>query len=245
MITLRRAKWVFLLASTAAPSFASELSYTFVDFQVIANTVEAAGTQTPVPAQTVAILTDEGDGISIGGSVLIGTRFFLAGEISNIDHRRLRSHHQPPGHDGGNGQFRPDSKSHRVRLPERAERELRYRLRAFVRFVGVRFRQLRRGELRHAQHGRRSERRLPVESARAVRALRSRACQPVGKGNLQTLEFESETRMRLGAVWYFLEDLGVGLDYEAGDVDTVSLSMRFSFGDLSLQRSRTDISQDR
>ena len=68
---------------------------------------------------------------------------------------------------------------------------------------------------------------------------------PVGKGNLQTLEFESETRMRLGAVWYFLEDLGVGLDYEAGDVDTVSLSMRFSFGDLRLQRSRTDISQDR
>ncbi len=62
---------------------------------------------------------------------------------------------------------------------------------------------------------------------------------------MQTLEFDSETRVQLGAMWYFLEDLGVGLDYEGGSVDTVSLSMRFGFGDLRLRRSRTDISQDR
>ncbi len=177
MITLRSANWVFLLASAAAPSFASELSYTFIDFQAISNTVEAAGTQSPVPAQTVAVLADEGDGISIAGSVLIGTRFFVAGEYltSIVDVSGVITN--PLGTTAVTDNF--DLIQTRIAFGYQKELsenfdivfELSYDSSEydFGSFAGENFDM--------GRDGRRRERRVPLESAQAVRALRSRACQ--------------------------------------------------------------------
>ena len=54
----------------------------------------------------------------------------------------------------------------------------------------------------------------------------------VGKIDLNRREFDSDTLFNLGLRWYFFEDLGVGVEFESGQVDTITLSMRFSFGNL-------------
>jgi hypothetical protein len=59
---------------------------------------------------------------------------------------------------------------------------------------------------------------------------------PVGKANFATRELEAATSVGLGAMWYFFEDLGIGLEYVSGELDSVAFSMRFSFGDLTMQR---------
>jgi hypothetical protein len=46
----------------------------------------------------------------------------------------------------------------------------------------------------------------------------------------QTLD--ADTLVGVGVAWYFIEDLGVGVNYELGTVDTLTVSMRFSFGRL-------------
>jgi hypothetical protein len=192
----------------------------------------------------VAVLTDDGDGISIGGSVSIGTRFFVAGryQTSIVDVSGVITN--PLGTTAVTDTF--DLIQTRVAFGYQKELnenfdivfELSYDSSEydFGSFAGENFDMGSTGV--GASAGFRWNPRTPFELYGAAHA------NPVGKGDLQALEFDSETRVRLGAMWYFLEDLGVGLDYEAGDVDTVSLSMRFGFGDFRLQRSRTDISQD-
>ena len=245
MIIVRSVTIAFLVG-LAAPSLASDLSYTFIDFQAISNKMDLAGTQSPVPAQTVSVEADEGDGISVGGSVSLGERFFLAGrfQTSIVDVMGVVTN--PLGTTTVADTF--DLIQSRVAFGYQKELkpnfdimfELSYDSSEydFGSFAGENF------DMQSDR--RRREGWLSLESANAVRALRAAHANPVGKGDLQTLEFDSETRVcNLGPLWYFLEDLGVGLDYEGGNVDTVSLSMRFGFGDLRLQRSRTEISQDR
>ena len=55
----------------------------------------------------------------------------------------------------------------------------------------------------------------------------------VGIANLADLTFESDTLVGLGIRWYVLEDLGISVDYESGEYDTLAVSMRFGFGNLS------------
>jgi hypothetical protein len=245
MITVRSGALGFVVAVFATPSLASDLSYTFIDFQAISNKTALTGVQSPVPAQTVAISSDEGDGISIAGSVSLGTRFFLAGKFqtSIVDVSGIVTN--PLGTTAVSDNF--DLLQSRVAFGYQRELsenfdivfELSYDSSEydFGSFAGENFDMHSTGA--GASVGFRWNPRVPFE------LFGSAHHNPVGKGDLQALEFESETRMRLGAVWYFLEDLGLGVDYEAGDVDTLSISMRFSFGDLRLQRSNTDISQDR
>jgi hypothetical protein len=54
----------------------------------------------------------------------------------------------------------------------------------------------------------------------------------VGKPNLSTRDFDADTTFVTGLRWYFFEDLGLGVDYESGDVSTVTVAMRMSFGKL-------------
>jgi hypothetical protein len=54
----------------------------------------------------------------------------------------------------------------------------------------------------------------------------------VGKSDLTARVLESDTTANVGFRWYFFEDLGVGFEFESGEVETTTLSMRFSFGNL-------------
>jgi hypothetical protein len=49
---------------------------------------------------------------------------------------------------------------------------------------------------------------------------------------MSTTELEADTLVGVGVNWYFIQDLGVGINYEVGAVDTLTVSMRFSFGRL-------------
>ena len=55
---------------------------------------------------------------------------------------------------------------------------------------------------------------------------------PVGTVLMSTRDFDSDALVGFGVNWYFIEDLGVGITYESGDVETMTVSMRFSFGRL-------------
>ena len=83
---IRRAHVLALLAIASGVAgspagHASELTYTYVDFQAVATSGGQTGQKVPVPGQTVAAETEDGDGISIGGSVAIGQRFFAGGRF--------------------------------------------------------------------------------------------------------------------------------------------------------------------
>jgi hypothetical protein len=50
--------------------------------------------------------------------------------------------------------------------------------------------------------------------------------------SLSTGELDADTLVGFGVNWYFIEDLGAGLTFESGEVETLTISMRFSFGRL-------------
>jgi hypothetical protein len=81
----RLGRYALLFVSAAAMLFielraasASELSYTFMDFQALDSSVDAVGLQAPVPSQTVDVAAGDGDGIAVAGSVRAGDRFYIA-----------------------------------------------------------------------------------------------------------------------------------------------------------------------
>ena len=70
-----------LLLACATSSAASDLSYTFMDFQYIDTTVEALGVQSPVASQIVSVRTDNGDGVSLAGAVDFADKFYFGGSF--------------------------------------------------------------------------------------------------------------------------------------------------------------------
>jgi len=229
----------FVLLTTAVLTLnqaaASELSYTFIDFQAITNGLDSAGTQSPVPSQTVAITTDEGDGISIGGSIAVGERFFFHGKFltSIVDVSGIVTN--PFGSTAVSDNF--DLVQSRVAFGY--QRELRENFDLvfdlsydsleydFGSFAGENF------DMSEAGAGGRAGFRW---NPRPELELYGYAhFSSVGKADLTTREFDSDTRAQFGLLWYFFEDLGMGIDYEVGEIDTFSISMRFSFGDLSVR----------
>jgi hypothetical protein len=227
-----------LLAVTALivqSAAASDLSYTFIDFQAISNSTDFTGSQSPVPAQTVDVVTEDGDGIAIAGSVAIGERFFFDGGFltSIVDVRGVISN--PFVSTEVTDNF--DLIQSRFGLGY--QREIRPNLDLvfaisydsmefdFGSFAGENF------DMQDSGAGARIGFRY---NPRPELELYGHAhFSAVGEADLTLGEFDSDTRLRLGVLWYFFEDLGIGFDYEAGEVNTFSISMRFSFGDLRVQ----------
>jgi hypothetical protein len=215
---------------------ASELSYTYVDFQAQANESDLSGEQVPVPGQTVRVRTDNGDGISIGGAASIGERFYIGGRFQTaiVDVDAVITNQF--------GVITAEDNFDLIqsRLAFGYYRELRenFDLTAeltfdsteydFGSFAGERFDMKDEGV--GASVGFRWNPRPPLEVSGHVHH------SPVGKADLTRKELESDTSIGLGVMWYFFQDLGIGLDYATGEIDSVAFSMRFSFGDLSLRR---------
>ena len=68
-----------LVAAFSCGAQASDLSYTFIDFQGIATSVDATGAQTPVPGQTVQVDAGDGNGIAVEGGLALPGRFYAVG----------------------------------------------------------------------------------------------------------------------------------------------------------------------
>lgn len=232
---MSRVLGVVLVAIGAAlpfPGRASELSYTFLDFLYADQTVDASGNQQPVPGQNVFVDSDKGDGIAIAGSLGMGDRFFLGGsyvsaivdvtgtvtsplaQVTVNDNYDLTSSQLSLGYlqpVGDNFDF----------VFEVMYETMQY---DFGSFAGENF------DVDDSGVGGRVGFRW--NPARAIELYAFSRFSPVGEVSLDRLEFESDVIHRAGLVWYFFEDLGFGLDYESGQVESFSISMRFSFGNL-------------
>jgi hypothetical protein len=55
---------------------------------------------------------------------------------------------------------------------------------------------------------------------------------PLGELDLSSRSLDATATVHTGLRWYFLQDLGLGIEYESGDVETFVLSLRFSYGNL-------------
>lgn len=219
------------LLITAGAS-ASDLSYTFVNFQYIDKTVDAHGINFPVPVQSVEVVTDTGEGISISGSLAIGDRFFLSGRfqssivsLSAMINNPLVMRIEEDDFDLiqsqlGVGYLLPIGENFDLvieALFDSADYD-------FGSLAGENF------DLDDSGIG--AEIGFRWNPIPQLEFHGGGRYSPVGTALLTAKEFESDTLYRLGVIWYFFEDLGFGLDFESGQVDTVSVSMRFGFGDL-------------
>jgi len=238
-MTRRRPLLSLVAAVAVTPGLAakaSELSYTYVDFQAFSAESDLSGAQVPVPGQTVAVQTTDGDGISIGGSMSIGERFYVGGRFrtSIIDVGAVVTN--PFGVTEADDNF--DLIQSRFafgyyrELTENFDLTVELSLDSteydFGSFAGENFDM--RDEGVGARVGFRWNPRAPFELYGFAHH------SPVGKADLAMGTFEADTSAGLGAMWYFFDDLGIGVDYVSGDVESVSFSMRFSFGDLALRR---------
>jgi hypothetical protein len=221
-----------LCLCAANVSSASELSYTFLDFRYVANDIEATGAQDPVPGQTVEGKTEDGDGVGVGGFVAIGERFYFVGSYQSaiIDLEGVVSNPLGVTSVRDNFDFVETSvgfgylKELRPNLDLTAEITYDQADYDFGSFAGEDFDSNDGGA-----GGKVGFRWNPVEPLEVAWYARY---SPVGSVLISTRELEADTLVGLGVNWYFIEDLGVGLTYESGDVETMTVSMRFSFGRL-------------
>jgi hypothetical protein len=216
----------------AASANASELSYTFLDFEVIDHDLDLVGTQTPTPGQTVTVTTGGGEGISVAGGVALPAGFYVGGRfrsaivdvtgtirspltvVTAIDEFDLVTSELVVG-------YTRELAMNFDMIAELSRDTADYDFGSFAREnfdvddsgIGGRF-----GFRWNPQ--------------RAFELFASARYTPVGEPLLTERDFDADTRLNLGLRWYFFEDLGLGVEYESGDVSTLTIAMRFSFGNL-------------
>lgn len=211
---------------------ASELSYTFIDFSSLNQSVGIYGNQQPDPNQNVFVQSDNADGIALSGSLGITERFFLSGEFTtsivdvtgtitspltqvtvedtyDLLTSRVGFGYVLPIGENFDFLFDVSYDSREVDFGSLAGENFDSKDSGIGYGVGMRW-----------------------NPTRAVELHAITRIQPVGETLLDTLEFDSEVVAQAGIFWYVLEDLGLGASFESGQVDTVSLSVRFSFGTL-------------
>jgi hypothetical protein len=218
------------LSSGAAP--ASDLDYTFIDFRVLDDALNARGTQSPIPEQPVETEAHGGNGISVAGSLALPARLYVAGHFDSsvID---VETHIVSPlAEEDVADQFDLVESSFGVgyRYPLGTRLDL-------VGEISYMTTQLDFGSLAGENFDTKG---TGVGAGVGVRwnprpsfeAYATGTVSPVAKVSLDERDFASGTVVNAGIRWYFFQDLGVGIDYRSGDLSTWTLSMRFGFGDL-------------
>jgi hypothetical protein len=228
----RTALVAFAFALTTARSDASDLSYTFVDFGAVAVDSGATGRQSPAPGQTVSVATEEGDGLGVAGSLAVARRFYIAGsyESSVVDVSALVSSPLATASTSGNFDLLMTRLGFGYVQPIGERLDLVFELGRdkvqydFGSFAGESF-DVDDSALA-AQIG------VRFHASKSLEVFAAARTSDVGKVNLTTRSFESGTEASVGLRFYFFQDLGLGVDYRSGDVDTLALSLRFGFGEL-------------
>ncbi len=232
--TSRLAVWAIVAAAPSLAAQATDLSYTFLDFQSLDSTVEKTATQTPVPGQTVQIQTSGGRGIGAAGSYLFGERFYFSGyyKSSVLDYSGVVT--SPIATDHATGTFDLVTSNlalgylHKFgdRLDVTADIDFDSSYYDFGSIAGENFDL--KGSGAGASVGLRWNPRRPFE------LFLTGHYSAVEKADLSQHRYESGTSVTAGFRWYFFENLGVGIEHRSGDVDVTTISMRFNFGNLPL-----------
>lgn len=214
------------------PARASDLSYTFVDFRALSNDVEAAGVQSPIAGQSVALDAGEGDGVSVAGSVALPAGFYLAGSFNSSIVDVGATIMSPLTEIAVEDEFDLITSSFGVGWARELAPtfdvifELTYDTAEFDfgSLAGENFDTEEGGAA--ARLGFRWNPREPFE------IYASAGQSPYGEVLLDERQFDAATVVNAGMRWYFFSDLGLGVDYQSGDLSALTLSMRFSFGNL-------------
>jgi hypothetical protein len=221
---------VCALSATAAR--AADLTYTYIDFQVLGSEFDATGVQRPIPEQQVAVTADGGTGISVAGSLALPAGLYVAGvydsSIIDVD-TRITS---PLAEESIADEFDLISSGfgigYRRALGQNFDlvAELTYDTAQldFGSLAGEDFDTTGSGPA--ARVGFRWS---PVES---FELYANGGRSPVARVSLDERRFESGTVVNAGIRWYFFEDLALGIGYRGGELSALTVSMRFGFGDL-------------
>lgn len=227
-------KTLAMTLALAFPSLASatDLAYTFLDFAALDTSIKAEGTKTPVPGQTVSIDTIDGHGIAVAGSLVVHKGFYLGGfykssvvDLVGVVQSPLTTVNVKDTFDLVESSF---SFGYLHAIGDKLDlvAELLYDTSTydFGSFAGENF------DLDDSGVGGLIGFRW--NPRREVEVFLTGRYSPVAKPLLTEGRYESGTSVSAGLRWYFFENLGVGIEYESGEVDQTTLSMRFSFGNL-------------
>jgi hypothetical protein len=220
------------LGLPAAQAAAADLGYSFVDFGAVGLQGGLSGTKASTPIQTVAIDTNTGTGLNVAGSLEVGERFFLRGSYDSAVVDVSAVVQSPLALVNTSGNF--------VRSASRAafgyHRAFGEKIDAFAEltwdsvnydfgsFAGENFDAKDSGA--GVGVGLRWSATDSLEIYAAVHA------SPVADIDLTSSTLSSGTEATVGLRYYFFQDLGFGVDLRSGDVDALTLSMRFGFGEL-------------
>jgi hypothetical protein len=234
-VTPRRlALWALVAAVPSLTAQATDLSYTYLDFQSLDNSIDKTAQQSPLPGQTVNIQISGGNGIAAAGSYAFGNRFYFGGyyRSSVVDYSGVVT--SPIATDQATGSFDLVAGNLSVGYVHKFGDQLDFTAdigyeSSFYDFgsIGGENFDL-KGSGAAASLGLRWNPKKPVE------LFVSAHYSGVEKANLTAHRYDSGTSIKAGVRWYFFQNLGVGVEHQSGDIEITTISMRFSFGNLPL-----------
>jgi hypothetical protein len=220
----------------AARGEAADLDYSFVDFGAVGLQGGLQGIKAPTPTQTVAIDTNTGEGLMVAGSLGVGERFYLRGSYDSavIDVDAVVQSPLALVRTGGNFD-RTVSRaafglhhSFNRKLDGFAEITWDSVNYDFGSFAGESF------DAKDSGAGFGVGVRWSATDALEIHAAVH--ASPVGDVDLTSSTLSSGAETTVGLRYYFFQDLGFGVELRSGDVDALTLSMRFGFGELHAGR---------
>jgi len=213
---------------------ATDLSYTYLDFQSLDNTVDKTAQQSPLPGQTVKIQASGGKGIGASGSYAFSERFYFGGyyKSSVIDYSGVVT--SPLATDHATGTFDLVASNLAIgymhkfgdRLDVTADIDYESSYYDFGSIAGENF------DLKDSGVGARVG--LRWNPRKPIELFLTGHYSPVEKADLTNHRYDSGVSVAAGLRWYFFENLGLGIEHESGDVGVTTISMRFNFGNLPL-----------
>jgi hypothetical protein len=233
---MKRSVWISIALATpvalASPGVASDLSYTFVDFGALGVASDLSGTRSPTPGQTVTVESGEGDGLTVGGSLALGERFYLGGAYDSAVVEVDASIRSPLATVSTSGNFDLVTTRAALGYVVRAGEALDIYFEASYDTVDYDFGSFAGESFDVDDGGAGVGFGLRWNPTASVEVFASAHGSSVGEVNLTTSELGEGVQGSLGLRFYFFHDLGLGFDLRSGDVDSLAVSLRFGFGEL-------------
>jgi hypothetical protein len=216
---------------------ATELSYTYIDFGGLTVDSELVGTKVPAATQQVRIGSSEGDGLTVSGSLALGRSFYLSGGYDSavVDVDAAVTSPLATAMTGGNfdlvtsraafGYYHPIGTKLDV-FAEVSYDTVEY---DFGSFAGESF------DVDEAGAGYGVG--LRFSASETIELFAAARSSSIGTVDLTTSTVDTGTQVSAGLRVYFFQDLGLGFDLRSGDVDSLTVSMRFGFGELRAGRN--------
>lgn len=211
---------------------ASDLSYTFMDFQAIDNTVDLVGRQSPVPGQTVDIAVTNGDGIAVAGSVAAGEHFFFGGSFSTSIIELQGVVMSPLETVRVEDEFDLVFSTLELGYQREIADNLDFVIELLYETANYDFGSLAGEDFDLDDAGVGALVGFRWNPVPVFELYASARQSPVGTASLTDRKLSEDTLVSAGMRWFFFEDLALGFDYEDGEVETFAITLRFGFGNL-------------